>query len=334
MNAALGGSTLMFASGGVISLATSWLLVTRLERMGERLGFSEGLLGVVAALAADAPEITASVTAMAHRQQVVGAGVVIGSNVFNLAALLGVGAVVAGGIGLHRRVVLLGGAVSVYVALVCLAAVTGVVNPAVALGLVLAGLIPYVVALGAHGSVRHVGLPDRWAEWLASAIVEEEDELELAISPRRGTGRDAIVGLAALVVVIGASVAMEHGATSLGAHFGVPQVVVGGLVLAIVTSLPNAVAAVYLARRGRGAAAWSTALNSNAINVAAGLLVPAAVLGMAKPSASAVLIAGWYLGLTVVALALAYAGRGLGRTAGWLLVGAYILCVAILLALT
>jgi Ca2+/Na+ antiporter len=36
-----------------------------------------------------------------------GAGVVIGSNIFNLAALLGLGAVVAGRIVLHRKVVAL-----------------------------------------------------------------------------------------------------------------------------------------------------------------------------------------------------------------------------------
>ena len=49
--------------------------------------------------------------------------------------------------------------------------------------------------------------------------------------------------------------------------------------LAAVTSLPNAVAAVYLASRGRGAAMLSTTLNSNALNVAAGLLLPATITG-------------------------------------------------------
>jgi cation:H+ antiporter len=110
-----------FLAGAVISLATSWLLVSRLERVGERLGLSEALLGLVAALAADAPEVTAAVTAMAGHQQRLGAGVVIGSNVFNLAALLGLGAVVAGRIRLHRRVVVLGGAVAMWVAAACLA---------------------------------------------------------------------------------------------------------------------------------------------------------------------------------------------------------------------
>src|SRR5712691_4218467 len=106
---------LLFAAGVAVSLAGSWLLVSRLERLGERAGLSEALLGMVAALAADAPEITAAVAALAHRQASVGAGVVIGSNVFNLAALLGLGALVAGRIGLHRRVVWLSGSVGVWV---------------------------------------------------------------------------------------------------------------------------------------------------------------------------------------------------------------------------
>ena len=79
----------LFALAACVSLATSWLLVSRLERVGERLGLSEALLGMVAALAADAPEITSAITALVNHQQRIGAGVVIGSNVFNLAGLLG-----------------------------------------------------------------------------------------------------------------------------------------------------------------------------------------------------------------------------------------------------
>ena len=109
-----------------------------------------------------------------------------------------------------------------------------------------------------------------WTRWLTTAIHEQETELEEAIHPRRGTWRDAVIGAAALLVVVAASTVMERAATTLGGHFGVADIVTGGLVLAVVTSLPNAVAAIYLARRGRGAAALSTALNSNALNVAAG----------------------------------------------------------------
>src|ERR1700734_1156537 len=111
-------AAVVFAVAAAVSLTASWVLVTRLERAGERLGLSEALLGLVAALAAGTPEITSAVAAMTSRQQGLGAGVVIGSNVFNLAALLGLGALVAGRIGLHRRAVVLGGAVAVWVAAV------------------------------------------------------------------------------------------------------------------------------------------------------------------------------------------------------------------------
>ena len=282
----IGLSFFIFVVGAVVSLATSWVLVTRLERVGERLGFSEASLGMVAALAADTPEITASITAIAHHQQTVGAGVVLGSNVFNLAALLGLGAVVAGRIDLHRRVVVLGGTVAMIVGAACLLSVGGQVSAGVGLSVVLAVLLGYVALLAAHRSIlARLQLPEAWTGWLNTAIVEEESELEEAIRPQRGTGRDAVTAAGALVVVLVASVAMEQGASTLGTHFGIPEIVVGGLVLAAVTSLPNAVSAVYLAQRGRGAAALSTALNSNSLNVAAGLLLPAVVIGLAKPSA-------------------------------------------------
>jgi cation:H+ antiporter len=164
--------------------------------------------------------------------------------------------------------------------------------------------------------------------------VEEESELEEAIHPRRGTAGDALTACGALVVVIVASVAMERGATSLGVHFGVAEIIVGGLVLAAVTSLPNAVSAIYLARRGRGAATLSTALNSNSLNVLAGLLIPAVLIGLAKPSGSGLLVASWYVGLTVLTLLLAYAGHGLRRSAGWLIIAAYIAFVLTLLAVS
>ena len=326
-------SVAAFVVGAGVSLATSWVLVSRLERVGERLRLSEALLGIVAALAADAPEITAAITALVHHQATVGVGVVLGSNVFNLAALLGLGAVIAGRIRLHRKVVILGGTVAMLVGAACLLSVGGQLSAGAGLAIVLAVLVPYVVVLGAYQRIlRRLGLPRRWAAWITAAIVEEESELEEAIDPPRGTGADMVMAVGALVVVILASVAMERGASSLGVHFAVPEIIVGALILAAVTSLPNAVSAVYLARRGRGAATLSTALNSNSLNVTAGLLIPATVIGLAKPSTSGLLVAAWYVGLTALTLALAYAGHGLRCASGGVIIAAYALFVVLLLA--
>jgi len=316
---------IIFLAGAAVSLGASYVLVTRLERIGERLGLSEGLLGVLAALAGDAPEITAAVAALTMHQNKVGAGVIIGSNVFNLAALLGLGAVVAGRIALHRRVVLLGGVVGAWMAVVCLVMVLGLVPAGVALAGALAALIPYLIVLGAsRARLARIPLARRWAAWLAEAVSEEEAELEEVIHPAHGRARDVAVAGAMLVVVVAASVAMEQAATRLGAHFSIPPIIIGGVVLAAVTSLPNSVAAVYLAARGRGAAMLSTTLNSNALNVTAGLLVPATITGLGAPSGQADLIALWYLALTLVALAFAYRDSGMTRGTGALIIGAYL----------
>jgi cation:H+ antiporter len=318
-----------FLAGALVSLATSWLLVSRLERVGERLGLSEALLGLVAALAADAPEVTAAVTAMAGHQQRLGAGVIIGSNVFNLAALLGLGAVVAGRVRLHRKVVVLGGAVAMYIAAVCLAVVLGFLAAIAGLGLTLAAVALYGTVLGlGRRSLGRLPLPSAWISWLRAAVAEEEIELEEAIRPEPARRQDVVVAAAALLVVVVASVTMERAASALGSRFAIPEIVVGGLVLAAVTSLPNAVAAVYLAARGRGAATLSTALNSNTLNVTIGLLLPAAIIGLGRPTGQTTLIAGWYIGLTAVTLAFAYRDGGISRGIGILVIAGYLIFTA------
>ena len=322
----------LFALAACVSLATSWVLVSRLERVGERLGFSEALLGMVAALAADAPEITSAITALANHEQRVGAGVVIGSNVFNLAALLGLGALVAGGIRFRRREVVLGGLVALWIAAACTVAVLGVVPPAAGLALAAVALLAYLVLLGANRmTLRRLAAHHRWAHWLRAAVVEEERDLDAAIRPRRADRGDLAVAVLSLLAVVAASATMERTASDLGARFAVPEIVIGGLVLAAVTSLPNAVAAVYLAVRGRGAAVLSIALNSNSLNVVAGLLLPGTVVGLGGPSGQTGLVAAWYLGLTAVTLGLAHRQRGLRRPAGALIVAAYAVFVGWLL---
>ena len=157
----------------------------RLERLGERAGMSEALLGMVAALAADARRSLRR-SPRSRRSGGVGAGVVIGSNIFNLAALLGLGAVVAGRIGLHRRVVWLSGSVAVWVARVhARGARPG--PPLAGLVLVAVVLAPYIRARAAPRAAA-LPLPASWTRWLAAAVHEEELELEEAIGGARAPG--------------------------------------------------------------------------------------------------------------------------------------------------
>jgi cation:H+ antiporter len=222
-----------------------------------------------------------------------------------------------------------------WISLVCLAVVLGAISPPAGLVVALAAMAPHLLLLGMrHERLAQLRLPLTWRRWLTAAIGEEEAELEVAIHPRRGRSGDVALAMAAILVVIAASIAMERAGAELGARNAIPEIVLGAVILAAVTSLPNAVAAVFLAARGRGTAVLSTALNSNALNIVAGLLLPTTVLGLGSLSAQTTFVAACYVAMTVLSLALAYAGQGLDRRDGLLIVGGYLAFAAALVAST
>ena len=124
---------------------------------------------------------------------------------------------------------------------------------------------------------------------------------------------------------------MERTASTLGTRWAVPGVITGGIVLAAVTSMPNAVAAVFLARRGRASATLSEAFNSNTLNVLAGLLIPAVII-TSPGLGGALRIAIWYGVLTAATIALALAGRGINRRSGALIIAAYLVFAVTVIA--
>jgi cation:H+ antiporter len=324
-------SLVLVVAWTALSLTASAVLIVRLERLGARLGLTEGALGLVAALAADAPEITAAATALSRGQHEVGVGVVLGSNVFNLAALLGLSAVVAGRVAFVRPVVVVEGAVGVWLAAVCLGVVVGPVPPGA--GVVAASIVfvPYVVVI-ALPEIRRARLPipDRVRRVLLVGVDQAERDLarpehdiEAVGGEPDGYARDAVQALLAVVVVVVASVQLETTVTDLGQRRGWSSAVIGAVVLAAITSLPNAVAAVYLARRGRGAATLSEAMNSNNINALLGFLLPATLIGLGADSVVNDTVAIWYAGLTAATVAVSYWLRGIPRAAGLAIIVAY-----------
>lgn len=323
-------SFVAFPVAAACSFAASFILVSRLERVAGRVGLSEAMLGLVVALAADSPEITSAVTASVHGQTAIGAGVVLGSNVFNLAALLGLGAIVAHRISLHRKVVLLDGSTATWVALVTVVVVAAGLGAGVGLGLVLVVVAPYiVVSASSPATLARLGLPARAVAWLSTAVGEEESELAEAVHPIVDGRWDIATASVSLVVVVIASTIMERSAETLGNRFQIPSLVVGGVVLAAVTSLPNAVGAVYLASRGRGAAVLSEAMNSNMLNVLVGLFLPGIFIGLGAPTGQSTLVAAWYACLSVLSLLMAFAGRGLDRRTGSVIVAGYVAFVIV-----
>jgi cation:H+ antiporter len=258
-----------------------------------------------------------------------GVGVVLGSNVFNLAALLGASAVIAGGMRIGRRAVALEGTVAVGISVVAVLVVTGILPAWGGALAAVAMLVPYVWLISLRPrEIAGEPADDRLRLRLALAVAEEESAAHPDHHARPATAWDALLLPPALAVVVAASVASVDAAQAVGHHLGMSQVVMGTLVLAVLTSIPNAVAAVRLALHGRGSAVVSEAFNSNSANVIAGLCVPAAIVGLDSGGAGR-LTAWWALAMTILAVGLLHRGRGLRPAAGWLVIASYAVFVVL-----
>jgi len=309
---------LLLVGAFVVTVASSVVLAQELDRIGERLGFSEALLGMVTALGADAPEIASAVAAVVAGHQDTGVGVVVGSNVFNLAALLGVSALIAGPVRIHRHGLLLNGGVAVVVAIIGAFVAMDMLPGGVGLTLALVVLTPYVGL-----SALHEGARSRLPAPLREAVAEEQRDARRDEFSAPATKFDAVAVVPALAAVVGGAYGMVVAAQSLGDRFDVSDLALGALVLAALTSIPNLIAAVRLAHQGRGAACVSEALNSNNANILVGLCVPALILGFGSASGVETFAALWMVGMTVVAIALAFGG-GLTRREGGAIVALYV----------
>jgi cation:H+ antiporter len=126
----------------------------------------------------------------------------------------------------------------------------------------------------------------------------------------------ALMLLPALAIIVLGSIGMVDAALRLAGRWSVPDVIVGILVLAILTSLPNAFTAARLALQGRGSALVSETLNSNTINLVFGVAIPALFIAIGSTSALTRFSLGWLLLMTLVVLALLARRRGVGRSAG------------------
>jgi len=95
----------------------------------------------------------------------------------------------------------------------------------------------------------------------------------------------------------------------------------------VLTSLPNAYTGIRLGFQGRGSALLSETLNSNTINLVAGIAIPALVLTLGTFSGLIAFDLAWLIATTLIVLALL--ARGVGRAGGGLLVGLYVVFVAV-----
>jgi cation:H+ antiporter len=314
---------LVFLGSLAVTLGAAAFFARRLDRVGLRLGLPETLLGLLTALAADAPEVSSAIAAVVKGEHSVGVGVIIGSNVFNLAAMIGFSAVLCGGIRIHREALAVEGLVGVAATVVAGVLILKLIGAWLALVLLAAVLVPYLVLLSLgparapRSLVRFFGERHRPDHVLAHG--------EAVLVP-------ALMLLPALAIIVAGSTGMVDSALNLAHRWSVPDVIVGILVLAILTSIPNAFTAARLAFQRRGAAVVSETLNSNTTNLVFGIAVPALFVSLGSTAALTVFDLGWLLLMTLVAIALFARRGGVTRSGGVAILLLYAVFVTVQIA--
>jgi cation:H+ antiporter len=300
-----GLALLAFLLGLALSLGASEVLVNALSRLGLNLGLSAGALGLLVALGADSPEISSSVVATLSGARDVGVGVILGSNLFNLAALLGLPALIAGRVSFRRDLLALDGGVALLATLVVALLLVARVPPVLALVLMLVVIVPYVLVLA-----RPVPGPSG-------------DSRE---SRSFGPG---LWLLPAIAAIAGGSALMVNMALLLGRRWHLSSALLGTVVLAALTSLPNAYAAVRLGLRRNGPAVVSEAFNSNTLNLLAGISLPALFIGGVAAAQGAGRDLVWLLAMTLAAIAIGALRQEFGRLSGVFLIAIYAAFLAV-----
>ncbi len=118
----LGKQAALVAAGLIVLVVAARLLVSGASDIARQLGVSELVIGLtVVAVGTSLPELVASVVASLRGQRDIAVGNVVGSNLFNILGVLGLGALVApGGIPVAEQVVRLDLPIMIATALACL----------------------------------------------------------------------------------------------------------------------------------------------------------------------------------------------------------------------
>jgi cation:H+ antiporter len=275
----------------------------------------EAMIGLLTALAADGPNISSALYALIRGAHDVGVGVLVGSNAFQLAGMIGLSGLLAGAVILPRESLALEGVAAVAITLIAGAVLLDWLAPLAGVALGVAVAIPYlVVVIGgsevlAHSRGRAPHLVGRLARVLDQRPRPQRSK------PRPSEPAHRLLALIVLDVglILVSSVGMVEAALALGGRLHISSSVLGVLVLAPLTSIPNAITGVRLGLAGRGAALVSETFNSNSINLGVGVLVPALFASLGVLTISAKLQLAWLIGMTVVCITLLASSRGMRR---------------------
>jgi cation:H+ antiporter len=313
----------LFLVSLAVTLLAARMFARRLDRLGVRFGLPEAFIGLLTALAADGPEISSALIALIKGEHSVGVGVLVGSNAFNFAAMIGLSGLLAGSVWLPRPVLTMEGATGGAITLIAAAVLLGWLSATLAAILAACVLVPYVAVITAAAD----RLTGRWPACHAIRRFADARERRSRQGPQPPSS-DPTHHLLALVVVdvaliVAGSAGMVQAALTLGEQWHVSNAVLGVLILAPLTSVPNAITGVRLGLAGRGAALVGETFNSNTINLAGGVIVPSLFTTVIATTTAAKIQLGWLIAMTFACTAMLARRRGVGRGAASVLIAMY-----------
>jgi len=282
--------------------------------VARHLGMPPLLIGmVVVGFGTSAPELTVSVLATVGGNSGIALGNAYGSNIANIALILGLTALISP-IAVHSRVVRR--ELPILIVVTAMAAWQlrdGMVSriDAWLLLAVFAGLMIWTI---------HEGVTGR-GDVLEAEIVQELD------AHRMPAGRAAFWLAAGLVVLIASSRLLVWGAVTIAQSLGVSDLIIGLTVVAIGTSLPELASSLMAARKGEHDMALGNILGSNLFNTLAvvglaGAIHPLEVAPDVLSRDVPVMVA---LAVTLFAMSYGFRAPGrIGRRKGGLLLACYL----------
>lgn len=286
------------------------------------LRLSPAVIGLtVVAAGTSVPELAVSIIAGMQGQADIAVANAVGSNLFNLGAVLGLCAMIRP-LAISGNTIRLEYPVLAIVTLMCLAVTQdGTINglDGVLFISVYVGFTAYMVTL-VRGQVN---------EEERSGLRAEVSELSGERSPRWGVILISLV-LGCALLGFGAQ-ATVNGAVTLARLVGMSERVIGLTIVAVGTSLPEIVACLMSSIRGRDDIAIGNVIGSNLFNIL-GILGISSLFSPMRVHPSIVTSDNWWmLGLTLLLFPLMYTGRRIERWEGTLLMSGYVIYVGILI---
>ncbi|MCF6336952.1 MAG: calcium/sodium antiporter [Gammaproteobacteria bacterium] len=304
-------SWLAVAGGLVFLVWSAERFVHGAAGLARNLGVSPLIIGMtIMGFGTSAPEMLVSGMAASSGNPGMGIGNALGSNIANIALVLGATALIMPltvDSGILRREFPVLFAATLLAGALMLDGELGVLDGTILLGST-ALLIFWMIWLGKRSQSAPSGAPAT-----ASLADPLTGEFEREVPTSLSTGQAVFWAVLGLVALVLSSRLLVWGAVGIAQDLGVSDLVIGLTIIAIGTSLPELAASVMSALKGEDDMAVGNIIGSNMFNLLAVLALP----GLIAPSVlePAVLQRDFpvVLGLTFVLFLMAYGFRGPGR---------------------